>query len=107
MASHHGMPMLDIKCQSPQSDAGWGSSATVPARRGYDRGLHCDNTPGESLCGDNTSLIEFRVGELTLHIWVKAKMLLARKRKRRREKEDDDGANWRVVFPNVNCIICG
>lgn len=44
-------------------------------------------TPQGSLCGDNTSLIESRIEELTSCFWVKAGTRLARKKRRRREGE--------------------
>lgn len=72
MAQHHGMPMLDIKCQSLQPDVGRGSSATLFDGVRWGRGSTA-GTPQGSLCGDNTSLIEFCVEKLASHFWVKAK----------------------------------
>lgn len=65
VASHRGMPILDIKCQSLQPDAGWGCSATL-LDGDTEEGGSTARTPQGSLCGDNTSLIESCIGELTL-----------------------------------------
>jgi hypothetical protein len=61
--------MLDIKCQSLQPDAPVGATShprggvTTPRER---------EGPGGVFAGINMSLIEFRVGELAAHFWVKA-----------------------------------
>lgn len=60
VASRRGVPMLDIKCQSLQPDAGWGCSAILhngDTKEG-DVGDFTVRTPQGSLCDDNTSLIE-------------------------------------------------
>lgn len=89
VASRRGMPMLDIKCQSLQPDADWGCSAILLDGDTVEGdGGSTARTPQGSLCGDNTSLIESRIGELTSRFWVKARTL-ARKRRRVIAKEDE------------------
>lgn len=52
VVAHHGMPMLDIKCQSLCPDAARVVTNPVGVRPGL-------RPPHGALCGDNTLLIEF------------------------------------------------
>lgn len=96
VASCRGMPMLDIKCQSLQPDAGWGCSATHHGRRkgGPAGGVPLRGHPREGFCGDNTSLIESRAEELTSCFWVKAGTLAPEEGASSRR-----GTNYRRISP--------
>lgn len=87
-----GMPMLDIKCQSLQPDAGWGCSVILHDED-TNGGSSAARTPQGSFCGDNTSLIESRIGELTSRFWVKAGTLARKKRTSSRKRMNYRGTN--------------